>query len=679
MIIKKVSLRNIRSYEDAEINIPEGSVLLSGDIGSGKSSILLAVEFALFGLQPGQRGSSLLRNGKDGGFVKVEIGVGGRDVVIERGLKRGKSVTQDYASIVIDNEKKEVSITQLKNSILNMLGYPPEFIKKTNLLYKFTVYTPQEEMKQIILENAATRLDTLRHIFGIDKYKRIGENLSLVLTRLREESRNKDGIIKDLELQKERVISKKGNVTKIEQDIKSAEAVFSGIVDERKKQEEEIKGIEEKINEKKKYEQEIEKTKIVISGKNEQIAKLEKSINETEKAFKEASARFNQKELDDAARLTRENKNRLEMLQKERIEIFSKIKSLEIKKEEQQDFERKIFKMTICPTCLQDVGERYKTNIGIKIQQDLKEIEKTLAEILPKRNDNNKNIQAINDEILKLEKRKSELDILKVRIEGLRYDKVAEMKKESERLKSDAALLNSHMSSLKNFVFELSKFERIFEARKSELNKTKEKEKGIEIRKAELKKEIEMLAREIGELEKEIGKKEEVKKKLAYLNELVDWLSNSFVSMMQFTERNIMIRLREEFSKIFNNWFSVLVSETLRARLDEDFTPIIEQQGYEMDYASLSGGERTAVALAYRLALNQVINSLLSKIKTKDIVILDEPTDGFSEQQLDKMRDVLQQLKVKQLILVSHEAKIESFVDKIIKFRKEDGVTRVEV
>jgi len=171
---------------------------------------------------------------------------------------------------------------------------------------------------------------------------------------------------------------------------------------------------------------------------------------------------------------------------------------------------------------------------------------------------------------------------------------------------------------------------------------------------------------------------QQVKKELAYVNELVDWLSGNFISMIQFTERNIMIRLREEFSEIFNKWFSVLVSETLRARLDEDFTPVIEQQGFEIDYAYLSGGERTAVALAYRLALNQVINSLLSRIKTKDIVILDEPTDGFSEQQLDKMRDVLQQLKVRQLILVSHEAKIESFVEKIIKFRKEDGVTKVE-
>src|SRR4030042_215276 len=139
-----------------------------------------------------------------------------------------------------------------------------------------------------------------------------------------------------------------------------------------------------------------------------------------------------------------------------------------------------------------------------------------------------------------------------------------------------------------------------------------------------------------------------------------------------------MIKLKTEFSKLFAEWFYMLVSDNFNVKLSDDFTPVIELNDYELDYAYLSGGERTAIALAYRLALNQVINSLMSKIKTRDIVILDEPTDGFSEQQLDKMRDVLLQLKVKQLIIVSHEQKMEGFVDNVIKFKKEKGISRKE-
>ena len=139
-----------------------------------------------------------------------------------------------------------------------------------------------------------------------------------------------------------------------------------------------------------------------------------------------------------------------------------------------------------------------------------------------------------------------------------------------------------------------------------------------------------------------------------------------------------MVKLKAEFSQLFSEWFNMLVSESFYVSLRDDFSPVIEQQDYELDYAYLSGGERTAIALAYRLALNQVINSLLSKIKTKEIVILDEPTDGFSEQQLDKMRDVLQQLSVKQLIIVSHEQKIESFVENVVRFSKQNGLSFVE-
>ncbi|MEK6847616.1 MAG: SMC family ATPase, partial [Nanoarchaeota archaeon] len=169
----------------------------------------------------------------------------------------------------------------------------------------------------------------------------------------------------------------------------------------------------------------------------------------------------------------------------------------------------------------------------------------------------------------------------------------------------------------------------------------------------------------------------EIREKLETISKLEEWISKIFISLVSFTERNVMMKLKSEFSSKFADWFSMLVSDIFEVSLDDEFTPVINYQDYELDYSYLSGGERTAIALAYRLSLNQVVNSLLSKIKTKDIVILDEPTDGFSEQQLDKMRDVLRQLEVKQLIIVSHEPKIEGFVENVIRFKKEQGVSRM--
>ena len=208
MILKRIKIQNIRSYENFETIFNKGSTLLAGDIGSGKTSILLAIEFALFGLQPGQKGASLLRNGMDDGFVELEFEVDDKHVIINRSLKRKKTISQDSTTITINGKSEEKAVTEIKNIVLNLLNYPLEFAKKTNVLYKFTVYTPQEQMKEIILEDPEIRLNTLRHVFGVDKYKRIKENSSILSAKLREGIRLKQGQIGDLDTFKSKLTEK---------------------------------------------------------------------------------------------------------------------------------------------------------------------------------------------------------------------------------------------------------------------------------------------------------------------------------------------------------------------------------------------------------------------------------------------------------------------------------------
>jgi len=63
MILKKITLNNIRSYEHQEVKIHRKvQHYYLGILVLEKLLFLLGIEFALFGLQPGQRGSLLLRN-----------------------------------------------------------------------------------------------------------------------------------------------------------------------------------------------------------------------------------------------------------------------------------------------------------------------------------------------------------------------------------------------------------------------------------------------------------------------------------------------------------------------------------------------------------------------------------------------------------------------------------------
>ena len=110
----------------------------------------------------------------------------------------------------------------------------------------------------------------------------------------------------------------------------------------------------------------------------------------------------------------------------------------------------------------------------------------------------------------------------------------------------------------------------------------------------------------------------------------------------------------------------------------DDFEPEIIVNGYDTPFNDLSGGEKSALSLAYRLALNKIINERHQEIKTKDLLILDEPTDGFSQEQINRMQDIFEKLNTAQMIIISHDRNLDSFVTDIFNFKKENHVTKVK-
>ena len=111
MLLKSIKLHNIRSYNEQTITFSEGSSLLLGDIGSGKTTILLAIEFALFGLIKGDvTGTTLLRHGRNDGSVELEFDISGKSVKIARRLKRKKdTITQDSGYIIMNDTKTDLT------------------------------------------------------------------------------------------------------------------------------------------------------------------------------------------------------------------------------------------------------------------------------------------------------------------------------------------------------------------------------------------------------------------------------------------------------------------------------------------------------------------------------------------------------------------------------------------
>ncbi|MFH1770088.1 MAG: AAA family ATPase [archaeon] len=686
MIINSLKLKNIRSYKKEEIVFPEGSIMLSGDIGAGKTTILLSIEFALFGIMRGQlTGGSLLRHGTSEGYVELTFTIDDKKIVIKRYLKRkNKTVAQDSGHIIIGEEKYELTPVELKSKILELIGYPDELLTKSkSLIFRYTVYTPQEEMKQILLESQDERLEVIRRIFNIDKYKRIKDNTLNYLKHLRIKKTEFETRIEDLEEKKKEYSNYNEKIKTIKEEAAKIQLLIDDITKKFNEQQSKVKVHEEKIKE-------IESLKGQIEIKTSNISNNKTNVKNSDQELKELNSAILKldEELKDVTMIDiKKLKKQREELVKEKEKLsdnLEKIRDREAeftaKKNSSKEIMKKLLSLDKCPVCEQMVDSNHKKHVNER---------------------ENKNIVNVEEQLLKLQdlkrKRKSALDELEKKIGDLtnninRNELISIKKeqldsniKEKEQIMKDQILTKSVIEKEEQDVIDIKKqleshrdIEKIYLQEKQTLELIRSQKQSQDIRRAEQLREVKTLEEVKLRVKEEINKKEESKKSLVYVNEVQNWIHKFFMNVIYMMEKQIMLTIYQEFNEYFQEWFNILIEEeTLNVRLDETFTPLIEQNGYDTYIANLSGGERTSVALAYRLALNKVINDFMGLIKTKDLLILDEPTDGFSSDQLDKIRDLLEIINIRQVILVSHEPKLESYVDHILRIHKKEHLSKV--
>lgn len=367
MLIHSLHLKNIRSYVDEEITLPEGRILLAGDIGSGKSTILLALEFALFGIQRGElSGSSLLRHGSRTGSVTLNVRIANKDVSITRALKRtDNGVNQGTGSLTVDGFTTELTAQELKSKVLELLSYPQSLLKGKGPLFRYTVYTPQEEMKAILSDDADSRLDTLRKLFDIDKYKRIRENALLLLRDLRREET-------DLKARAEELSKELGDEVRINEELKKATTSLAA-------QEEAAKRAKTALDERRKLLEALERERFAAEETKKQhavvLARLEnarqrrqelgdeheryaKQISETEGHLSPLDV--DEQKLKEEERLLTEKSSELK---RKETALLKREATLEATITKAQTTIQEIDSLTDCPTCKQPVTEEHKEHI----------------------------------------------------------------------------------------------------------------------------------------------------------------------------------------------------------------------------------------------------------------------------------------------------------------------------
>ncbi|MDD5331978.1 MAG: AAA family ATPase [Candidatus Nanoarchaeia archaeon] len=683
MIINKVRLRNIRSYLIEEIEFPEGSTLLAGDIGSGKSSVLLAIEFALFGIRKGElSGDLLLRKGEDEGYVELFLSVEDKEYIIKRNLKRTSAgVSQESGYIIHEGAKREGTAQELKQYVLNILNYPKELLTKTkSLIYRYTVYTPQEEMKLILLGEKDARLDTLRKVFGIDKYKKIGENSKIITTKIREKQKEIAGFISDLNQKIDQKNNYEKELNQIKNNIKIIIPKYEELNLNLKTKTNSIKNYEEKIREENELKKKFELNNLRINTSLEKRKQNSEKLMQLSLQIENLNKDIVVYDLEEIRKTIVFKKQVLETEQKELDMIKNEISRCLLQEEQSNTLKKDIEELDLCPLCKQEVTTDHKDKIKRQEYEKLDKLNLKKQELIGKKSGIENKIDVLNTELeeLKEKQNKAELVLYKKKNLDEKIKEKSKIENEIELTKKEIGIFNELNNEINEKLKNFKGLEELYNKEREELEILREKFRKIEIEKVRFETEINSININIQKITKEITEREKQRDKLNYLTNLKLWIEESFLNMMTLMEKQVMMKVHYDFDSLFRDWFNILMnSEDITISLDEEFTPKILQNGHDIDYSFLSGGEKTAAALAYRLALNQVINNLVSELKTKDLIILDEPTDGFSSEQLDRMKLVLDELKIKQILIVSHEAKIESFVDNTIRFKKENHVSKI--
>lgn len=389
-----------------------------------------------------------------------------------------------------------------------------------------------------------------------------------------------------------------------------------------------------------------------------------------------------------------------------------------------------------CPTCKQEISKDYHDELVGKKQEKVESLrqeinvlsgslaktELRLGEIETEINSRNSKISEIEKDIPiveDLEAKKSRLGEIAASVSKLQqenFDKtygenpvkilseirdqlvlyenvksqkegLAEMKKAIEgKIKENQKLKEERLGFISNEETELKQLQesREFEGldgqiceRKSQLNILK---KDISEAVAHLAQKNERKSNEESKILKNkenIAESKKWQEKFSTISEYKEWIDKFFIPAISEIERQVLLSILQNFNETYRRWYSILVEDpTKESKIDEDFTPTISQDGYDQDVRYLSGGEKTSVALSYRLTLNSLIRKETESMKS-NLLILDEPTDGFSKNQLGKIRELLDELKSEQVILVSHEKELETYVDNIFEISKHDGISRI--
>lgn len=690
MKIEIVQLENIRSHVKSTVPFTRGFNCLVGGLGCGKSSILYAVDFALFGEPLGRSFEYLLREGAEAGRVTVQFTQNGKTYKLTRGLKRrGKGIGQDFEELKLFED--EALLASMKSDAV-----AEQFKAITGLdrdLFREIVWVRQEHLKELLDATPRERQKRLDELFGLADYEVAWSSIAGYQREYETEKRvyEKDPDVVGLEKLSGEYNQLSGEFALLEVELQGAVGKLAGAKRDLDDADVKLKRLEEKrlsIEKLKRKEAHVQANIVNarsasvslvqrVEGKKSIVENLKQRQNSIEAQISACKSRLEQVKV--SASLS------VEALRQRVADFDDRISSLKAEHEATlrsvQADEKRSASLSLesrCPLCLQPLNGEYKDGLMRRIQEENLERQKVIGQLRGELEEVQRAKSVAGEAVSSLQTLVARVEDLKLRL-GEEERNLGELVAELEEKQRVEAELQMQLEAVQFEVgrFDLADVEAARELREQAFRQYYLLESDLrtkENHKKDLLRRLDEVKERVDVAQQKLERVERTAKAIEVLGAIRD------------AYRGIQPKLRGEFVKVLRNFVQQvldgLVGEAplLNVVVDEAYTPYVKSEsGADREVSHLSGGERTLLAFAYRLGLGQLIMQSRTG-HGLSMLLLDEPTEslGSEDGSIERLAEAISRFRaIEQIIAVTHSEAFAAKAEHVVILEKEAGVSRI--
>jgi exonuclease SbcC len=164
MILDRLELSNFKRFRHEVIQFRDGITGILGNNGTGKSSLVSAIFFALYGVQATGISADYIVSSfagpKEKCEVRLDFRIGGDTYTIVRTFKKGRTVTHD-ASFHKNGKLMATGVSPVEVEVTRTLGMGP-------VDFKNTIYAAQKDLLTLLENTPGKRKEWFLRALGID-------------------------------------------------------------------------------------------------------------------------------------------------------------------------------------------------------------------------------------------------------------------------------------------------------------------------------------------------------------------------------------------------------------------------------------------------------------------------------------------------------------------------------